>query len=126
VERIQWREFLGLRPAIRASPCRALASAVLAEQTSGKRILGIFEISAMSLSALLEQSFDIAWNYLQASGEIEDVVVANRFLTDTIDLMIRAGRRNKLILSNRAIIEYQQFKRDRIVEFEHGLRNQRS
>jgi hypothetical protein len=71
----------------------------------------------MSLSALLEESFDIAWNFLQASGEIEDVAVANRFLTDTIDLMIRAGRRNKLVLSNRAIVAYQQFRRDRIIEF---------
>jgi hypothetical protein len=71
----------------------------------------------MSLSALLEESFEIAWNYLQASGEIEDVVVTSRFLTDTIDLMIRAGRRNKLVLSNRAIVAYQQFERDRVVEF---------
>jgi hypothetical protein len=71
----------------------------------------------MSLSALLEESFDIAWDYLQASGEIEDVAVANRFLTDTIELMIKAGRRNKLVLSNRAIVAYQQFKKDRVVEF---------
>jgi hypothetical protein len=68
----------------------------------------------MSPSALLEESFEIAWNYLQASEEIKDVAVASRFLTDTIDLMIRAGRRNKLILSNRAIVAYQQFKRDRV------------
>jgi hypothetical protein len=71
----------------------------------------------MSLSALLEESFDIAWNYLQASGEIEDVATANRFLTETIDRMIKAGRRNKLVLSNRAIAAYQQFRRDRVVEF---------
>jgi hypothetical protein len=71
----------------------------------------------MSLSALLEESFEIAWNYLQASGEIEDVAVASRFLTDSIELMIRAGRRNKLVLSNRAIVAYQQFKQDRVVVF---------
>jgi hypothetical protein len=68
----------------------------------------------MSLSALLEESFDIAWSYLQATGQIENGEVACRFLSDTIDLMIRSGKRNRLLLSNNAITAYQRFRRDQV------------
>jgi hypothetical protein len=67
----------------------------------------------VSLHALLEESFGIAWNYLQATGELGDAATANRFLGDTIELMIRAGHRNRLVLSNKAIFAYQRFKLDR-------------
>ena len=60
-----------------------------------------------------EESFGIAWNYLQATGELDDAATANRFLGDTIELMIRAGHRNRLVLSNEAIFAYQRFKLDR-------------
>jgi hypothetical protein len=67
----------------------------------------------VSLHALLEESFAIAWNYLQATGELGDAATANRFLGDTIELMIRAGHRNRLLLSNKAISAYQRFERER-------------
>jgi len=66
----------------------------------------------MSASVLLEESFEIAWSYLQAAGEIEDGDVASRFLADTIELMIRSGKKSRLLLSNKAISAYQQFKKD--------------
>jgi hypothetical protein len=68
------------------------------------------------LSTLLEESFEIAWNYLQATGELGDATTANRFLGETIERMIRAGQRSRLVLSNKAISAYQRFRLD------HGVR----
>jgi hypothetical protein len=56
----------------------------------------------VSLSQLLEESFQIAWEYLERTGELGDGVIASRFLSDTIEKMIRRGERSRLGLSNRA------------------------
>jgi hypothetical protein len=64
----------------------------------------------MSLAYLLEESFQIAWDYLERSGEIDDAAIASRHLGDTIELMIRHGQRSRLLLSNRAITAYLRFK----------------
>jgi hypothetical protein len=50
---------------------------------------------SVSLSQLLEESVTIAWVYLQRSGELDNGDTA-RFLTDTIDVMIRHGQRNRM------------------------------
>ena len=64
----------------------------------------------VSLSQLLEDSFQIAWEYLERTGELGDGAAASRFLSDTIETMIRQGQRSRLALSNRAIAAYQQFR----------------
>ena len=61
-----------------------------------------------SLSQLLEESVDIAWVYLQRSGEVEND--AARYLTDSIEAMIRSGQRNRMFLANIAIIKYRASK----------------
>jgi hypothetical protein len=50
----------------------------------------------VSLSQLLEDSFQIAWEYLELSGELGDGASASRFLSDVIETMIRRGRRSRL------------------------------
>jgi hypothetical protein len=62
---------------------------------------------SISLSQLLEESFQIAWEYLERTGELGDAALASRFLSDTIEAMIRRGQRSRLALSNRAISAYQ-------------------
>jgi hypothetical protein len=57
----------------------------------------------VSLSQLLEDSVQIAWKYLEQTGELGDAASASRFLNDTIEAMIRRGQRSRLALSNRAI-----------------------
>jgi hypothetical protein len=57
---------------------------------------------SVSLSQLLEESFQIAWEYLERTGELGDAAAASRFLSDTIEIMIRRGQRSRLALSNRA------------------------
>jgi hypothetical protein len=64
----------------------------------------------VSLSQLLEDSFQIAWEYLERTGELGDPADASRFLSDTIETMIRRGQRNRLALSNRAISAYQRHR----------------
>jgi hypothetical protein len=67
-----------------------------------------FFAHAVSLSQLLEDSFQIAWEYLERSGELGDGAADLRFLSDVIETMIR--RRSRLALSNRAISAYQRFR----------------
>jgi hypothetical protein len=55
-----------------------------------------------SLPILLENSIQIAWDYLERTGEIDDGAVASQFLAGTIEHIIRSGERRRLILSNRA------------------------
>ena len=70
----------------------------------------------ISLASLMEESLQIAWDYLQRAGEIEDNWVASRYLGDAIELMIRQGQRSRLVLSNRAITAYLQFRDANIVD----------
>jgi hypothetical protein len=64
----------------------------------------------VSLSQLLEDSFQIAWEYLERTGELGDAAAASRFLSDTIEAMIRRGQRSRLALSNRAINAYRRHR----------------
>jgi hypothetical protein len=65
------------------------------------------------LPVLIENSIQIAWDYLERIGEIEGAAVAGRFLYDTIGLMIQRGERRRLALSNRTITAYNRFKQQR-------------
>jgi hypothetical protein len=38
-------------------------------------------------------------------------MLAGRFLSDAIELMVRRGERRRLMLANKAIAAYQQFRR---------------
>jgi hypothetical protein len=69
-----------------------------------------FLVMTVTLSRLLGDSFQIAWEYLERTGELEDGGAASRFLSDTIETMIRQGQRSRLVLSNRAIAAYQRFR----------------
>jgi hypothetical protein len=56
---------------------------------------------------LLEASFRIAWDYLEATGELVERDHAARFLLDTIEAMMQRGEFRKLMLSNKAIDAYR-------------------
>jgi hypothetical protein len=64
---------------------------------------------------LMENSIQIAWDYLEGTDELGDPEVAARFLTDAVELMIQRGETRKLMLANRAIDAYQRFKVDRLL-----------
>ena len=69
-----------------------------------------------SLTALLEQSLQIAWDYLQRTGEIQHAQAAIDFLTNDIADRMHRGERSRLLLANRAIRAYQRHKADHILE----------
>jgi hypothetical protein len=77
----------------------------------------------ISLSQLLEESFQIAWEYLERTGELGDGAAASRFLSDTIETLIRRGQRSRLALANRAIGAYQRFRISGAAESRPGARS---
>jgi hypothetical protein len=61
-----------------------------------------------TLQQVLENSFRIAWDYLEATGELGEPDEAARFLLDSIAVMMGRGERRKLLLSNLAIDAYRR------------------
>jgi len=65
------------------------------------------------LPILVENSIQIAWDYLERTGELGDPEVASRVLFDAVEMMVLRGERRKLLLSNKAIDAYMRFKAER-------------
>ncbi len=63
-----------------------------------------------TLLQIREKSFLIAWNYLEATGEIRDIEPAGRFLLDTIDALMKKGEQRPLLLSNKASDAYKHWQ----------------
>ncbi|MBR1215567.1 hypothetical protein [Bradyrhizobium sp. JYMT SZCCT0180] len=61
----------------------------------------------------MEYAVQIAWDYLEKTGQIDDGVFANRFLMQIVEDMMRKGVRHRLLLSNGAITVYEAYRRDR-------------
>lgn len=68
------------------------------------------------LPILVENSFQIAWEYLERTGELGNREVASRVLLDALEIMVGRGERRKLLLSNKAIDAYQRFRAERRLE----------
>jgi hypothetical protein len=65
---------------------------------------------------LIEGSVKIAVDFLERTGEIDDLGETCRFLVDKVSSMIEQGQRNRLILANRAIAAYQRHRMARTIE----------
>ncbi|QOZ37872.1 hypothetical protein XH92_14855 [Bradyrhizobium sp. CCBAU 53421] len=63
------------------------------------------------LPIVVEKSIQVAWDFLERSGEITDPGDASHFLLRSIDDMARAGERRPLLLANCAIDAYRRYKR---------------
>lgn len=59
---------------------------------------------------LMETSIQIAWDYLDRTGELGEPQIAARVLMDTVERMIRHGENRPLKLSNNAIDAYKRFR----------------
>jgi hypothetical protein len=60
----------------------------------------------MPREKVLENSFRIAWDYLEGSGEISEPEPIAYFLLDSIEKMMSRGELRPLLLANRAIHAY--------------------
>ena len=67
-------------------------------------------------SLVMANAIQIALNYLQRAGEIDDYTETCEFLADRIEAMIRQGQRNRLVLANRAIAAFQNYRAARTIE----------
>lgn len=65
------------------------------------------------LPILMENSIQIAWDYLEGTGDLGDPEVASRFLLGAVEQMVRKGERRRLLLSNNAIVAYRKFAAER-------------
>ena len=65
---------------------------------------------SQTLQYTIAESFQIAWDYLDATGELGSPDAAAGHLLDTIETMVRRGERRTLMLSNKAIAAYQRFR----------------
>jgi hypothetical protein len=65
-----------------------------------------------TLPVVVENSLQIAWDFLERSGEITDAGDSSRFLLMTIAELVRKGERRKLMLANRAIDAHRRRKSD--------------
>jgi hypothetical protein len=64
---------------------------------------------------LIENATQIAFDFLERSGDLRDPGEASRFLLRTIDLMVLNGEHRKLMLANRAIEAYHSRCRFQVV-----------
>lgn len=65
---------------------------------------------------LLEDAVRIAVDFLDRTGEIDDLNEACQFLVNKVSFMIAQGQRNRLLLANRAIAAYQRYREARTIE----------
>lgn len=63
---------------------------------------------AEPLPALVENSLEVAWEFLDRSGEIADPYKTAEFLLRNIQSQILRGETRTLMLSNRAIEAHQR------------------
>ena len=61
----------------------------------------------MTLVSALEESFDIAWSFLEKSGELRGAAESEDIILSSIEQELREGERRKLMLANRAISAYR-------------------
>jgi hypothetical protein len=67
------------------------------------------------LPILVENALQIAWDYLERSGELGEPHEASALLLKFISEMVRKGERRRLMLTNKAISEYQRHMAERLV-----------
>ena len=60
------------------------------------------------LSHLVENAFMIAWEYLEATGELGEAEGSAGELLDIIHAMIRTGERRRILIANVAIDTYRR------------------
>lgn len=59
----------------------------------------------------VENSVQIAWDYLERTGQIDDPKFVSEFLVAAIEHMVRNGEKRPLALANLAIMTYERLRR---------------
>jgi hypothetical protein len=64
----------------------------------------------MSVFPLMERSIEIAWDYLERSGQISDPESTSNFVLTSVEHNVRLGELRQLTLVNRAISDFERSK----------------
>jgi hypothetical protein len=64
----------------------------------------------------MEDSVQIAIDFLERTGEIDDYGETYQFLVDKVSFMMAQGQRKRLLLANRAIVAFQRYRNARTIE----------
>jgi len=62
------------------------------------------------LPILIEKAIQIAWDYLEQTGQIDDPEITSWLLLGTVEHLVRCGERRRLALSNGAIAAYERLR----------------
>jgi hypothetical protein len=65
----------------------------------------------VSTPVLVEEAVQIAWDYLERTGQIDDPKIVSEFLFASIKHMALNGESRRLALSNLAIMAYEHWRR---------------
>lgn len=68
------------------------------------------------LPVVVENSIQIAWDYLERTGDLGDPTIASKVLLESVETQVRRGERRVLMLSNTAISDYKKFRVERPLE----------
>lgn len=63
---------------------------------------------------LVEEAVQIAWDYLERTGQIDDPKNVSEFLFSSIKHMALNGESRRLALSNLAIMAYEHLRRHKL------------
>lgn len=74
----------------------------------------------MFMGSVIEDSFNIAWGFLERFGQLSNAETSTDFLIRFIEDQIRSGERRPMMIANRAIDAYQG-KAPQPVSVESGL-----
>lgn len=74
-----------------------------------------YKYQTAQLAVLMEEAIQIAWDFLERTGEIEDPEECSRVLLFATESMMRQGIRSRLLLSNKAVDQYKRHKKERDV-----------
>ena len=64
-----------------------------------------------STPTVIDNSVQIAWDYLERTGQIDDPNFVGEFLVAAIEHMVRNGERRRLALANLVIMAYERLRR---------------
>jgi hypothetical protein len=65
---------------------------------------------------LKHESVQIARDFLERSGEIDDPYTTELLLADTVEFLMSQGISSRLLLSNLAIAAYQKYRQSRTID----------
>jgi hypothetical protein len=82
--------------------------------TEPKASANVLTLMTEPLPLLIENAIQIAQDYLERTGDLDEPQAASCFLLGSVESTVRQGERRILLLSNKAIDAYKRFKREKL------------